>query len=87
MAKSNARKTADAIHNIPEYYGPQTDEPAGGMKKGDIWFESDGSLRAASQSKSLPKRTAQLNRVVKTLKKKSGKLPTRTKEIKKLRRK
>jgi len=86
MAKSSARKTADAIHNIPEYYGPQTDEPADGMKKGDIWFESDGTRRVAPQSKSLPKRTAQLKRVEKTLKKKSGKLPTRTKEIKKLRR-
>lgn len=73
MPKSNARKTADAIHNIPEYYGPQTDEPADGMKKGDIWFESDGSLRA------IPRQS--------TLKKKSGKLPTRTKTLKKLRRK
>ena len=72
MAKSNARKTADAIHNIPEYYGPQTDEPTDGMKKGDIWFESDGTLRVAPQSKALPKR--------------SRKLPARTKEIKKLRR-
>ena len=73
MAKSNARKTADAIHNIPEYYGPQTDEPTDGMKKGDIWFESDGSLRAT------PRKA--------TLKKKTGKLPTRTKTLKKLRRK
>ena len=72
MAKSSARKTADAIHNIPEYYGPQPDEPTDGMKKGDIWFESDGTRRVAPQSKSLKKR--------------SGKLPTRTKEIKKLRR-
>lgn len=86
MAKSSARKTADAIHNIPEYYGPQVDEPTDGMKKGDIWFESDGTRRAAPQSKSLPKRTAQLKRVEKTLKKKSGKLPTRTGTIKKLRR-
>jgi hypothetical protein len=69
MPKSNARKTADAIHNIPEYYGPQTDEPTDGMKKGDIWFESDGLVRQS------------------TLKKKSGKLPTRTKTLKKLRRK
>lgn len=72
MAKSNARKTADAIHSIPEYYGPQTEEPADGMKKGDIWFESDGSLRATPRQA--------------TLKKKSGKLPTRTKTIKNLRR-
>ena len=100
MAKSSARKTADAIHNIPEYFGPQVNEPADGMKKGDIWFESDGTRRMsliektlpkrAEQlkrvEKTLPKRTAQLKRVEKTLKKKSGKLPTRTKEIKKLRR-
>jgi hypothetical protein len=86
MAKSSARKTADAIHNIPEYFGPQVDEPADGMKKGDIWFESDGTRREAPQSKPLPKRDAQLKRVEKTLKKRTGKLPTRTKEIKKLRR-
>ena len=72
MAKSSARKTADAIHNIPEYFGPQVEEPTDGMKKGDIWFESDGTRRAAPQAKSLPKRT--------------GKLPTRTGTIKKLRR-
>ena len=53
MAKSNARKTADAIHNIPEYYGPQIDEPTDGMKKGDIWFESDGSLRATPRKATL----------------------------------
>ena len=54
MAKSKARKTADAIHKIPEYFA-QADEPEG-MKKGDIWFESDGTRRVAPQSKSLPKR-------------------------------
>jgi len=54
MAKSSARKTADAIHNIPEYFGPQVDEPTDGMKKGDIWFESDGTRREAPQSKPLP---------------------------------
>ena len=86
MAKSNARKTADAIHSIPDYYGPQTEEPADGMKKGDIWFESDGTLRVSPQATALPKITAQLKRVEKTLKKKSGKLPTRTKTIKNLRR-
>lgn len=72
MTKSNARKTADAIHNIPEYFGPQIEEPTEGMKKGDIWFESDGTRRVAPQSKALPKRTR--------------KLPTRTGTIKKLRR-
>lgn len=72
MAKSSARKTADAIHNIPEYYGPQVNEPTDGMKKGDIWFESDGSLRATPRQA--------------TLKKRSGKLPARTGAIKKLRR-
>lgn len=86
MAKSSARKTADAIHNIPEYFGPQVEEPTDGMKKGDIWFESDGTRRVAPQAKSLPKRTEQLKRVEKTLKKKTGKLPTRTGTIKKLRR-
>ncbi len=86
MAKSSARKTADAIHNIPEYYGPQTEEPVDGMKKGDIWFESDGTRRVAPPAKSLPKRTAQLKRVEKTLKKRTGKLPARTGTIKKLRR-
>ena len=86
MAKSSARKTADAIHKIPEYFGPQVDEPTEGMKKGDLWFESDGTRRVATQTKALPKRTAQLKRVEKTLKKKTGKLPIRTKEIKKLRR-
>ena len=74
MAKSSARKTADAIHNIPEYYGPQIDEPTQGMKKGDIWFESDGNRRVG------------LKLVEKTLKKRTGKLPTRTGKIKKLRR-
>jgi len=68
----NTRKTANAIHNIPEYFGPQVDEPTEGMKKGDIWFESDGTRRATPQSKSLPKRT--------------GKLTTLKKELKKLRR-
>ena len=86
MAKSSARKTADAIHNIPEYFGPQVEEPTDGMKKGDIWFESDGTRRVAPQTKALPKRTAQLKRVKKTLKKKTGKLPARTGAIKKLRR-
>ena len=86
MAKSSARKTADAIHNSPEYFGPQVEEPTDGMKKGDIWFESDGTRRVAPQAKSLPKRTEQLKRVEKTLKKKTGKLPTRTGTIKKLRR-
>ena len=66
MAKSNARKTADAIHNIPEYFGPQTEEPADGMKKGDIWFESDANR--------------------KSIKKKTGKLPDRNKQMKTLRR-
>ena len=46
MAKSSARKTADAIHNIPEYYGPQTEEPVDGMKKGDLWFT--GTTRLAN---------------------------------------
>ena len=67
MPKSNARKTADAIHNIPEYYGPQPDEPTDGMKKGDIWFESDGSLGRQStlkkKSRTLPARTKSLKKL------------------------
>lgn len=82
MNKSNARKTADVIHDIPEYFGPQADEPDDVMKKGDMWFQSDETL----QSKSLAKRTKQLARVEKTLSKKTGKLPTRSKQVKKLRR-
>ena len=90
MAKSNARKTADVIHNIPEYFGPQVDEPEDVMKKGDLWFESDGSLRFKSlptvAPKSLQKRTKKLKRVEKTLRKMTGKLPVRTRKIEKLRR-
>lgn len=82
MTKSNARKTADVIHDIPEYFGPQADEPEDVMKKGDLWFQSDETL----QSKSLAKRTKKLARVEKTLSKLTGKLPTRSKQVKKLRR-
>ena len=82
MAKSNSRKTADVIHAIPVYFGPQADEPDDVMKKGDIWFQSDGTLR----SNSLVKRTKQLARVEKTLSKKTGKLPIRSKQVKQLRR-
>ena len=82
MAKSNARKTADVIHDLPEYFGPQADEPEDVMKKGDMWFQSDETL----QSKSLAKRTKQLARVEKTLSKLTGKLPTRSKQVRKLRR-
>jgi hypothetical protein len=56
MAKSSARKTADAIHNIPEYYGPQVDEPTDGMKKGDIWFTTTTRTVKAKQEEQKPQR-------------------------------
>ena len=84
MAKSNSRKTADVIHDIPVYFGPQADEPDDVMKKGDLWFQSDGTLRL---NKSLAKRTEQLARVEKTLRQKTGKLSTRSKQAKTLRQK
>ena len=56
MAKSSARKTADAIHNIPEYYGPQVDKPTDGMKKGDIWFTTTTRTVKAKQEEQKPQR-------------------------------
>ena len=56
MAKSSARKTADAIHNNPEYYGPQVDKPTDGMKKGDIWFTTTTRTVKAKQEEQKPQR-------------------------------
>lgn len=53
MAKSSARKTADAVHKIPEYY-TGTEEPTGDqLKMGDMWFEEE-IVRARSSGTSFP---------------------------------
>ena len=53
MAKSSARKTADAIHNIPEYYTGTTEPTGDQLKMGDMWFEEE-IVRARSSGTPLP---------------------------------
>ena len=56
---SNIVKRVDDVEEaIPDYYGPQSSEPSGEFKQGDIWFVSDSELR------SLPSRPRKPRRVI-----------------------
>ena len=44
---SNIVKRVDDVEEtIPDFYGPQPNEPVGEFKKGDVWFVSDNELRS-----------------------------------------
>ena len=49
----NTRKTANAIHKIPEYYTGTTEPTGDQLKMGDIWFE-EAVRRAQSSGKPFP---------------------------------
>ncbi len=53
MAKSSARKTADAIHKIPEYYTGTTEPTGDQLKMGDMWFDGE-IVRTKSSGTPLP---------------------------------
>ena len=45
---SNIVKRVDDVEEtIPDYYGPQSSEPSGEFKKGDMWFVSEDEVRSA----------------------------------------
>ena len=48
---SNIVKRVDDVEEtIPDFYGPQGEEPVGVFKKGDMWFVEDG-VRSVGKSK------------------------------------
>lgn len=81
MAKSSARKTADAIHSIPEYY-TGTIEPTGDqLKMGDVWFED-----LVRMAKSSGKPLASISRIVEKRKKEAaGRPPVKIPKLKRKR--
>mgnify|MGYP003319680138 CR=1 FL=1 len=59
---SNIVKRVDDVEEtIPDYYGPQDEEPSGEFKKGDMWFVDGEEVRAIEPD--TPKRTRPLREV------------------------
>ena len=78
---SNIVKRVDDVEEtIPDYYGPQDEEPSGEFKKGDMWFVDD-----AVESVENPE-VNKLVRKVKRVKQSSGQTetPKRTRPLREI---
>lgn len=72
MAKSSARKTADAIHKIPEYYTGTEDPSDDKTKIGDMWFKDQTGYAMPKKRKPLKRITDVRPKVLKLRSKKNG---------------
>lgn len=72
MAKSSARKTADAIHKIPEYYTGTEDPADDKTKMGDMWFKGEAVFAMPKKRKPLKRITDLRPKVKKLRSKKNG---------------